>query len=117
MKQNINYILDAIPFIRDFMAINHWKELPELSNVPDQQLLKHGRNCRPLYLRIETVNICNNRCIICAYPNQTRHEEVMTMEVFKKAVEDYVNLGGGYLSLTPLVGEVLLDPYLIDRLK
>jgi radical SAM protein with 4Fe4S-binding SPASM domain len=111
------YILNAIPFVRDIVSIDHWKELPELLNVPDKKLLKNNGKCRPLYLRIETINICNNRCIICAYSDQTRHQEVMTMQVFKKAVEDYVSLGGGYLSLTPLVGEILLDPNLLVRLN
>jgi MoaA/NifB/PqqE/SkfB family radical SAM enzyme len=117
MKQRFLNIIDTFPLIRDFMVMNHWKELPELSNVPNINLLRNGRKCRPLYLRIETVNICNNRCIICAYPDQTRPEQVMTMPVFKKTVEDYVSLGGGYLSLTPLVGEVLLDPSLTERLQ
>jgi len=38
------------------------------------------------------------------------------MDVFEKTIRDYAELGGGYLSLTPLVGDFFLDRDLIKRL-
>jgi hypothetical protein len=41
----------------------------------------------------------------------------MDMAVFAKVVADYAALGGGPVTLTPMVGEVLLDKQLLERLK
>jgi MoaA/NifB/PqqE/SkfB family radical SAM enzyme len=99
-------------------SANHfWRHLPDLSGIQYAGLLTKGKLHRPLYLRIETVNVCNNLCIICAYRDQERPKRTMDMGLFKKAVEDYVALGGGFLSLTPLVGDVLLDRKLKERLR
>jgi radical SAM protein with 4Fe4S-binding SPASM domain len=40
----------------------------------------------------------------------------MTMELFQKIVGDYTEIGGGPISLTPVVGEVFLDKLLVERL-
>ena len=65
----------------------------------------------------ETVNICNNDCIVCPYGRMTRKKETMSLELFKKVLNDYSAIGGGALSLTPVVGDVFLDKYLVDRIK
>lgn len=97
--------------------VDHWALLPEIAPLAYQvHLMNRGRS-RPLYLRIETVNTCNNLCVICAYRDQERPKTIMAMDVFKKAVDDYVALGGGFLSFTPLVGDAFLDRHLIARLK
>ncbi|MCB1465837.1 MAG: radical SAM protein [Rhizobiaceae bacterium] len=72
---------------------------------------------RPLGLSIETVNICNNDCIICPYSSQTRRRQTMPMSLFEKIVSDYEAVGGGPITLTPMVGEVFLDKLLPERLK
>ena len=77
----------------------------------------HGGKFRPLALSIETVNICNNDCVICPYSLQTRRRHAMPMEVFEKVVADYGAIGGGQVTLTPMVGEVFLDKRLAERLR
>lgn len=77
----------------------------------------YGSNqVRPLMLVCETVNICNNNCIICPYYSMTRVKKIMSMEVFKKVINDYIDIGGGYLSLSPVVGDIFIDNELIERL-
>jgi len=71
---------------------------------------------RPLYLNIETTNICNARCVFCAYPKMRRPKTVMPQALFEKTIGDYVEMGGGAVSLTPIVGDVLVDPLLTDRM-
>lgn len=39
------------------------------------------------------------------------------MSLFEKVVEDYADMGGGPVSLTPVGGDALLDPHLIERVK
>jgi hypothetical protein len=77
----------------------------------------HRGRFRPLGLSIETVNICNNDCIICPYSAQTRQKRAMTMEMFKRVIRDYTEIGGGPVTLTPMVGEAFLDKLLVERLR
>ena len=93
-----------------------WETLPAIADLPYKGLLTHRERNRPLFLRIETVNTCNNLCLVCAYRDQTRPKRIMPMDMFRKAVTDYVELGGGFVSLTPLVGDLFLDRYLPERL-
>jgi MoaA/NifB/PqqE/SkfB family radical SAM enzyme len=93
-----------------------WDRHPEFASLPKDRILDPRGRIRPLYLRIETVNLCNNDCIICAYGDQTRAKTHMTAAIFEKSVADYGDMGGGYVSLTPLVGDVLLDRHLRDRI-
>lgn len=72
---------------------------------------------RPLYLGIETINVCNAACVFCVYVQDTRPRAVMSMRMFERILHDYVKAGGGGLSLTPLTGDVLLDPLLTQRLE
>ena len=67
-------------------------------------------------LTIETINICNNACIICPYTVHTRARKTMTMAIFRRLVDEYVSIGGGPISLTPMMGEVFLDKLLPQRL-
>lgn len=41
----------------------------------------------------------------------------MTDEVFEKALADYVRDGGGSVMLIPIVGDPLVDPQVIDRIR
>jgi MoaA/NifB/PqqE/SkfB family radical SAM enzyme len=71
---------------------------------------------RPWNLHIELTNICNSNCIFCAYQHQTRPRLVMSDEVFRKALDDYCDIGGGDLHLQVTVGDPAVDPKLIDRI-
>lgn len=64
----------------------------------------------------ETVNSCNLDCIICAYSLQQRPRTLMPMDLFEKVLDDYSAMGGGAISLTPTVGDVLLDRRLAKRM-
>jgi len=71
---------------------------------------------RPLGLICETVNICNSDCIFCPYSLQTRKFGTMRPELFEDVCRQYAAMGGGPMSLTPVVGDVLLDKELPSRL-
>src|SRR3989338_7511982 len=70
---------------------------------------------KPLILAVETISVCNARCVFCAYPGMKRKHEVMPLDIFEKIVKDYSALGGGALSLTPVMGDLLLDPHFLER--
>jgi radical SAM protein with 4Fe4S-binding SPASM domain len=72
---------------------------------------------RPFELHLELTNICNASCIFCPYQYQERATGFMSDEVFEKAVDDYVQINGGSVGLTPIVGDALIDPKFLDRVR
>jgi MoaA/NifB/PqqE/SkfB family radical SAM enzyme len=93
-----------------------WDRSSELRALAHPKLTDPKGRQRTLYLQVETVNLCNNNCLICAYREQERPKSHMAMEVFEKTITDYADMGGGFVSLTPLVGDVLLDRHLKERI-
>ena len=86
------------------------------SGVLDQMQTPSGM-LRPVGLICETVNICNADCVFCPYSLQTRQYGTMSQETFEAVCRQYDALGGGPFSLTPMVGDFLLDRELPSRLK
>jgi MoaA/NifB/PqqE/SkfB family radical SAM enzyme len=71
-------------------------------------------------LQVSVTNVCNARCSFCAYrivADTGRPTGVMKMDVFKKALDEYSALGGKSIDLTPTVGDPLLDPTLIEKIR
>jgi radical SAM protein with 4Fe4S-binding SPASM domain len=65
-------------------------------------------------------NVCNAKCTFCAYPKvmaaKTLQTGVMPFAVFKKAVDEWAAAGGQSLDLTPVVGDPLVDPGVLEKL-
>lgn len=115
-------ILNSPEYKRRNQAVASHREsvfsnVPELATPERIEKLKTGRHSRPLMLVIETINICNNDCIICPYSSQSRKKQTMPLDLFAKILRDYEELGGGALSLTPLVGDVFADKLLMKRIE
>ncbi len=70
----------------------------------------------PRALHLEATNVCNARCVFCAYPQMERPKQTMPMARFESVVDQYVALGGSHVSLTPIVGDPFVDPHLFERL-
>jgi hypothetical protein len=72
---------------------------------------------RPYELHLELTNLCNANCIFCPYQFQDRQVEFMPDDIFQKAVNDFIAIGGGSVGLTPIVGDALIDPKFVERVK
>lgn len=72
---------------------------------------------RPFELHLELTNLCNANCVFCPYQFQQREVEFMPENVFRKAVDDFVACGGGSIGLTPLVGDALIHPDFLSRVR
>jgi radical SAM protein with 4Fe4S-binding SPASM domain len=94
-----------------------WRAYPFVGAARGADKLRIGDKYRPITVQCETVNTCNNLCIICAYPSQDRKKAIMPMPIFEKVLRDYSEMGGGYLSMTPVTGDILMDRYLLERLQ
>lgn len=79
-----------------------------------------GRNFQIKLIHLATTNICNAACVFCSYRIPEANQGAkgfMPLETAKKAVDDYCEMGGGTVSFTPIVGDALMDPGLIDKIK
>jgi len=78
----------------------------------------HPFGAWPNALFIEVTNICNARCVFCAYGQTTRAKAVMPMELFRDAVTQFLDAARGpvEIDLTPIVGEPFVDGHLFERL-
>ena len=72
---------------------------------------------RPFELHLELTNLCNAGCVFCPYQFQERETRFMSDEVFHKAVADFTAAGGGSVGLTPIVGDALIDPRFVERVR
>ena len=70
----------------------------------------------PRGLHIEGTNICNAKCVFCAYPQMERRKQTMSMDDFRRVVVEYLDMGGHHVSLTPIVGDPFVDKHMFERL-
>lgn len=68
-------------------------------------------------LSLETTNVCNAKCVFCANPIMQRQKEPLQVTKFKKAVDEFVALGGTVIDFNATIGDPLLDPYLLERAR
>lgn len=81
----------------------------------NRQISRKIRNL-PKTLVIEPYNLCNLSCIMCPYPDMTREKEQMSMDLFKKIIDDAVANNFESLSLS-LYNEPYLDSMFFERIK
>lgn len=96
---------------------NVFENIELLKHNKYQKFLLHNGMSRPIMLICETVNICNYNCIFCSYSMMTRKKSIMPMELFEHVLKEYTEIGGGFLSLTPMLGDIFLDKLLLERLR
>ncbi len=68
-------------------------------------------------LSLEVTNLCDSRCVFCANTSMRRPRQSMDMAIFKKAVDEYAAWGGHLLDFNSVIGDPLLDPHLLERLR
>ncbi len=62
----------------------------------------------------ETTDFCNARCVMCGAKFMKRTRQVMPMDVYQTAVEQFAQAKGHSLMLSGF-GEPLLDPHIVER--
>ena len=74
----------------------------------------------PEKLYIECTNLCNARCSFCYYKNKADAgfpKKFMSVDNFKKIIEQYTSIGGKHIALTPTLADPLTDPFFKNRLE
>ena len=77
-----------------------------------------GRDEAPLpeIVQIESTNICNAKCVFCPRDDMARKQGVMDMELFKKVVDECVELGIEHVRMHNY-GEPFVDRQLVDKVR
>lgn len=117
-KESVKAVPLASPLVGAFRAWKRvkWTLFKEMYRKRYGEYLHHNGMRRPVMLSCETVNICSNDCVFCGYGKMEREKSVMPLKLFEKVLKDYSDLGGGALSLTPLMGDVFMDELLVERM-
>lgn len=68
-------------------------------------------------LIIVPTTFCNGNCIFCANHCLKDKREIMPIGTFKKAVDEFQKISNGLVSLTPTIGESLIDPGFFDKIE
>jgi MoaA/NifB/PqqE/SkfB family radical SAM enzyme len=68
-------------------------------------------------LSIEITNTCNSKCVFCANISMKRRKEYLDTGLFRKVVDQYILMGGDIINFNCLIGEPLLDPHLLERIR
>ena len=71
----------------------------------------------PRNLYFEGTNVCNADCVFCPYTQMERPKLTMPMKLFKDIVDQYVEMGGQAIGFTPIVGDPMVDKFLMNRLE
>ena len=105
-------------YAESFWRGRKYKKISKHVITPEE--LWESRHLEPSSTLVTGVtNICNAKCTFCAYPkvvaNKTLQTGIMPFDVFKKAVDEWAALGGQSLDLTPVVGDPLVDPGLLEK--
>jgi MoaA/NifB/PqqE/SkfB family radical SAM enzyme len=105
-------------YVQNFFRARQYNKFSK-HHITPEELFAHRQLVPTSYLVTGVTNICNAKCTFCAYPkvvaNKTLQTGVMSFEVFKKAVDEWAALGGQSLDLTPVVGDPLVDPGILQK--
>src|SRR3972149_3969458 len=70
-----------------------------------------------MQLHLETIAICNAACVFCPYPTMKRPRGTMSMDLFRKIIDEAATISRiEEVCLTGL-GEPLLDRQVVERLR
>src|SRR5258708_35571674 len=82
-------------------------------------LLATGRDRSPILpeiVQIESTNICNAKCVFCPRDDMHRRQGVMSLELFRKVVDEGAELGITHVRAHNY-GEPVLDRHLIEKVR
>ena len=118
--------LNGPPFLNQKYAMrHHFSTAQTLVNDLRQALpLRDARYYKPYEQRIvmgtlffSVSSICNAKCVFCAYKDGKGPKGNMPFETFKRAADEYAGMGGKVISFTPTVGDPLVDPGLLEKVR
>ena len=92
------------------IATDQW-----LARTQDVDAVLRQAAVLPQAVDFETTNVCNANCVFCAYQFQERPTGVMEMDLYRRLIQEVAELGITTIGFTPLVGDPLVDPHILER--
>jgi MoaA/NifB/PqqE/SkfB family radical SAM enzyme len=109
----------SYPFKNFWFHLRNWRAVRDKVTPEEIARVKEVAACSSLMIGV--TNICNARCVFCAYPRAVDNKDlkagVMPLPLFKKIVDEWKSLGGDHVDLTHTVGDPLIDPGLVEKIK
>jgi len=113
--------------IKDFIVIHKFLyslalfliNIPLIGHVYDYFYFRRVRqrvNANKLRVTLEPNNICNLRCVMCPYQKMKRKKETMPMTLFKRIVDEAVELGCKVFQLQQY-NEPFTDKQIFERIE
>src|SRR3982751_6275262 len=84
-----------------------------------RRLLAAGRDRAPRLpeiVQIEATNICNAKCVFCPRDEMHRKQGIMSLELFKKVVDECAELGITHVRMHNY-GEAFIDRHLAEKVR
>jgi len=78
---------------------------------------KKTKTIEPIFLQIETTNVCNGKCLMCPHKNMKRKPKVMNQKNFEKIVDNVLSSYKIKRITLSGFGEPLADLGLIEKIK
>jgi MoaA/NifB/PqqE/SkfB family radical SAM enzyme len=112
-----NFILKNFPYVQKFSVkykfiFTDLKSLLHLNKCRDKKIL----NTEPSSIVLCFSTFCNANCNFCANKYLKDKREVMGEEVFEKSIEFLKRSNIKRVSLTPTIGDSLIDPKIYERI-
>lgn len=82
-------------------------------------MLATGRDRSPIMpeiVQIESTNICNAKCVFCPRDEMHRRQGIMSVDLFKKIVDECVELGITHVRMHNY-GEAFVDRKLVEKVR
>lgn len=82
-------------------------------------MLATGRDRSPILpeiVQIESTNICNAKCVFCPRDDMHRRQGIMSVELFRKIVDECVELGITHVRMHNY-GEAFVDRKLVEKVR
>jgi MoaA/NifB/PqqE/SkfB family radical SAM enzyme len=70
----------------------------------------------PEIVQIESTNICNAKCVFCPRDDMHRRQGIMSVELFRKIVDECVDLGITHVRMHNY-GEAFIDKMLVEKVR
>ena len=102
------YVINVRTMVTDIHSLFNYYVL-RLDNGPKKIEL-------PKMLFVNPTNFCNAKCGFCAYRKVGDQFKNLDLGSYRKVIDQYAALGGKKISLTPTIGEVLLDPTIYEKI-
>ena len=107
-----------LPLIPKFLS-KYDSYYEDLRSLVSYYILNKKRKYSPKLegLTIIPTTICNANCVFCANRFLQDKRQRMPFSIFKKAVDEYKQLGGKSISITPTIGDIFTDPEIFQKIN